>query len=487
MICLRSKYLFLASYFYLLIPLAIFLCGWVIAWVGIPLTILLGVAPFMLSKGINSASPPIPRKGLLIAVAVIFIWILLSGIGGYLWQNRWDHLFRNALFLDLVNRNWPVSSGPDIISYYFGFWLPSALIAKLFGSVALGRAAQFIYAFLGLLIAFGITIEKTGSFKIYYLIPFIFFSGIDIIAFPLSGAELLSNFHIELWSELAAWQSNTTLIFWVYNQAIPAWVATMMILNFSNLRGAPALILSLLCISAPFAVVGLFPLACFYICRDAYRAGSFINAAMRLFNPCNVLALLGSIPVIIFFSLNQTQGIRIYFWNLSVAEWLWQLILLLCAELLVFIPFIYRQIRRSPEFYILLVTNVVGLIFVMGDTGDFNSRIELPLNFFLALQLTIFISRWQHIKLGIRRWFLIVAALAVVTPAIEIARTIAMSILKPASEYQSLSVDTIFEVPELRSNFVADSALNNPDNDTRLRLFRFQTSDHTHSAIEIIN
>ena len=74
----------------------------------------------------------------------LLIWVILSGIGSFLYQNS-DFTHRNPIYHDLCNYNWPVlynlsqSSVHAALSYYFSWWLPPALIAKIF---ALGYTGQ---------------------------------------------------------------------------------------------------------------------------------------------------------------------------------------------------------------------------------------------------------------------------------------------------------------------------------------------------------
>ncbi|MDE6810953.1 MAG: hypothetical protein K2J15_01235 [Muribaculaceae bacterium] len=459
--------------YYLYLPLALFLINWVKLPIGLPLAVITGVMPLWVCRNLDNHIINIPRRKFLVTIGVLLIWVLLSGVGGYVWQNRWDHFFRNAVFNDLMQRPWPVCEGNDVLCYYIGFWLPPALAAKATGNLDIGWFGQFIYACIGIFLAFRLTIEKVGNLKLRYLLPFIFFSGLDIIGFPLSGAVLDHTLHIELWSELAAWESNTTLLNWVYNQAIPSWVATMLILSYGPRKGVSALTLCFLSISAPFSVVGLFPLAVYYIGAAALRAGSVRSALAEVFAPANIIAVLAILPVIAYMSLNTKTAVHIGFWNLSPAGWIWSFILLIGLEILIFLPFIYRQIARSPEFYILFTTSVASLILIMGTTSDFNSRIELPLNYFMTLQIIIFISRWETVTRIIRFSFLAVSLLAAVTPSLEIARILYMTARKPQMEYRSFQEPTIFQFRLLRHNFVADSVLNSTETPPALTILNY--------------
>ncbi|MDE6558506.1 MAG: hypothetical protein K2K29_01290, partial [Muribaculaceae bacterium] len=168
------------------------------------------------------------------------------------------------------------------------------------------------------------------------------------------------------------------------------------------------------------------------------------------------------IPVIAYLSLNSSISIHIGFWGLSASQWTISLILLFVLEVLIFLPFIYREIAHSPEFYILFFTAAAALIFIMGDTSDFNSRIELPLNYYITFRLIVMVSKWRQLSLTTRRLFLGVAMLAAVTPILEISRTLYMTAREPAGEYISRREPSIFRFQLLRHNFVVDSLLINP-------------------------
>ena len=225
------------SLYYLFLPLAIFLCSWVKFWIGIPLTLLLGIAPLFMLKDVRGETVTGSLRQETVVFLVLLIWVVLSGIGGYVWQNRWDHFFRNAVFMDLVERPWPVQSDGNALVYYLGFWLPSALVAKLTHSLEAGYFMQLIYGFIGIYLAFRLTIDKIGSIRLRYLLPFMLFSGVDIVYYLLFNEHVPRNFHIELWNGMAFWEGNTTLLNWVYNQAIPSWVSTMLILDYGKERG----------------------------------------------------------------------------------------------------------------------------------------------------------------------------------------------------------------------------------------------------------
>lgn len=482
---LQKRTLLQIALYYLYIPLALFLYAWVNLWYSVPLIVALGILPLTLCREVNSNSVTFTRRQIRITAGVLLAWVILSGIGGFVWQNRWDHLFRNAVFNDLVNRAWPVVDGQNVLTYYIGYWLPSAAVAKIAGYMWIGRLCQLVYGFIGIMLAFLLTIEKVGHMKLRYLIPFIFFSGLDVVGLLTSGRPFPSNFHIELWSPFAFWESNTTLLFWVYNQAIPSWVATMIILNFGRCIGIPALTLCFLSISAPFSVVGLFPLAVYFV----FSLSGTHNLYQRLksvFCLPNILSLLGILPVILYFMFNDQTTTTISFQNLGTISGIKDFILILIIEVLIFGVFIYRQIIKNVEFYILFFTTILCLFVHMGTSLDFNSRVELPLNFFMTTQIIIYISKLEKKSLLTRLFFFGISLLAVITPFLEMSRILYQSVKMPQSQYLSLEKESIFEFQTLRHNFVTDSIYNRSELPLGFELFRYPDSGDENEGKEYI-
>jgi hypothetical protein len=139
---------------YLIIPFIIFCMGWLRLSVAIPATAIILWATWQLLKQDSLAQLPISNSQFPFYLLLItFTWTLLSGVGGYTFQN-WDHNWRNAVLHDLINYDWPVfystpESGPvKMLVYYVGYWLPSALVGKLLGWQA-ANFFLFLWTWLG--------------------------------------------------------------------------------------------------------------------------------------------------------------------------------------------------------------------------------------------------------------------------------------------------------------------------------------------------
>ena len=65
-------------------------------------------------------------------MAIALVWVWQSGIGGF-WAQSEDFRYRNAIFRDIVVRDWPViypATGHALV-YYIGYWLFPAVFGKL--------------------------------------------------------------------------------------------------------------------------------------------------------------------------------------------------------------------------------------------------------------------------------------------------------------------------------------------------------------------
>ena len=223
---------------YLFLPIIIFLLDGPVGTLLCLFWQVLGFSVFTLVKKKQSFSFPEKHSDkimLLVIVGLIVLWAYFFSVGGFVWQNE-DHNWRNRIFELLVTEKWPVvmdatdiytgETRSAVMTYYLGFWLPAAVVGKLFGLKA-GFAFQLIWLILGLLLVFELLSVFLKKYSLKYLVIFVLFSGLDIAGlFFTTGTPGTIPFpdHIERWSGAFQYSSNTTLLFWVFNQAIYAWI-----------------------------------------------------------------------------------------------------------------------------------------------------------------------------------------------------------------------------------------------------------------------
>ena len=177
---------------------------------------------------------------------------------------------RNAILHDLIDYDWPVKyhyDEDDLIynivgengrlSYYFSYWLPSALIGKV-TNFNVASLASFIYQFFLLGLFYFLLSRLLNKNSIWFLVVVCCFSGLDIIGTYILNPTYdfsLGN-HIDTWGAPFAYSSNITQLFWVFNQALPSWIITLLFLNAKNFKNIGLLIVLSLSFS-PFRTIGV--------------------------------------------------------------------------------------------------------------------------------------------------------------------------------------------------------------------------------------
>ncbi len=259
------------GFLYLLIPFLIFSLGFIKLIYSIPMVLLL---IWVATKYWNNSKEDSnlsfeSKKDILIGSSILFFWVVLSGIGGFAFQNPDFHV-RNAIFRDLVTMKWPViytnvgqnTSSIYGFTYYIGFWLPSALFGKLLGW-KMANFALFMWTLIGVHITASLVMKKTKLSFIKSTLLLIFFSGMDfagVLAARSINSGIYPNIwppiqHLEWWAPYMQFSSFTTQLFWVFNQAIPAWISLLITINLTSKKSI-FLILALCVFLSPISAIG---------------------------------------------------------------------------------------------------------------------------------------------------------------------------------------------------------------------------------------
>lgn len=300
------------TYIYLALPMIIFLLGWCRPLVGIPLA---GVCIWSLVLCLRKRENYIDldwklsqadKWKLVVIVSVIFVWVALSGIGGYVWQNS-DHAWRNKILYILVEDKWPSTSGKRGLTYYIGSWLPAALIGKMM-DVDQAYTALFLWVLFGVFLVYALICIWRRKIVFWPLAILIFFGGLDIIGsciFTEDTVRIFGSDHLEWWvpRQLCELQytSNTTQLFWVFNQSIPAWLAILLLFMDEPPRNM-IWVSSLIAITSTLPFIGMVPILIYYMLQrsELYRPDSVTGGwKMMLPNMASFQNLVGGGTVLV--------------------------------------------------------------------------------------------------------------------------------------------------------------------------------------------
>ena len=428
------------GYFYLFFPVLIFVLG----WCNLP-TVLLGIPLLCISCYLLCKNAPklwVPQnskqKALLISIALIsLLWVCSSGIGALVFQNL-DHNCRNPLFEMLVQNHWPVvvdtGGGTAILTYYIGFWMPSALLGKLLHSVQMGYYCQIAWATIGIFIFFYLVLACLKRKNYLPILIFIFFSGLDAL-----GHVLLNNLeplaqpisHLEWWFPYFQFSSFTTQLFWVFNQAIPAWVAVLLMYHERNNKNL-IFLYACLFLQSTLPAIGLFPFVMYWYLKNGtsflFLKSGLVHLKKVILSSFTFQNIIGGILItIISFSYlsGNVSGAHRSLLSPSLLQFCTWLGSFFLAEAGLFLLCLYKHQRHNILFYLTLVCLLLYPFIKVGASADFCMRATIPPLVLLYIMVVQNIESYSFKKRQPFAYYVLVVLLCIgsVTPLHEFSRT----------------------------------------------------------------
>jgi len=394
---MSKKTLKIITYLYLMIPIAIFIVGWVkIQFALFPMVFLVVL---LLKKVLEKEEKErmIDKKACMIIFVIIMGICFLGGIGGMFYQSS-DWHYRNAIFRDLVNKDWPVfyENADAALSYYIGIWMVPAMMGKAILSLAGADLAwRVANVALWFWCATGITLTilwlvkdfQPKNLRKIFLIMFLFlgFSGLDFIGVFLQGSiESINEMHLEWWASYFQYSSMMTQIFWVFNQSIVAWLITVMFIQEKNVK--QYLFLILLCFTySPLPFLGLIPLmgvrGIKYLIQ-AIQEKKISQFVKEVFSIENVLALLAIFPIYSLYYGNNSaiqtgSGLHIIEEALNkngIKVWLEFYLL----EVGIYGILLWKSYKKNEIYLAALIALMIVPFIGIGLEYDFSMRVSIP-------------------------------------------------------------------------------------------------------------
>lgn len=427
-------YVNILIYIYLMLPTLIFMIGWMKWYFAFAFGILTAIACVRaFSDSIQDKclliSTPADSKTFLKALLLITLWVYLSGIGGWCYQNS-DHEVRSAIFRALVEYDWPVVSydGSRGLIYYIGFWLPAACVGKIFGLEA-GYAAQVIWAVLGIFIVYYLICVYRKKVDLLPIAFLVFFSGLDYVGTWILGGEgvdLRLAAHLEWWAYDMQFTSMTAQLFWVFNQAIPAWVATGLIMTQKNCKNM-LFILSLTMLSSTIPFVGLIPIVIYLYVKRVKADRSCWKEVFTLQNIVGVVVIGGCVFLYLIGNISggmigrESAGLT----AAEPAAQLLRYLLFYFLEFGIYLFFVCKYRKRDSLVYLITIILIICPFIKVGSDYDFCMRASVPALFILML---LCMETLEKIYLDGKKWLLagycVVLLLGAITCFNEIHRSI---------------------------------------------------------------
>ena len=431
---ITSAGFFKAALIYLMLPLIIFFIGYLKIWWAVLFTVLFGTAAFLAMRGFTKRSDgtlldpkersiEIRPAYLIFLIVLIPIFLYWGGVSEFGCCSA-DHRVRYAILNDLVEYKWPVvydfstqqnpavaaslGSGTAAFSYYFVFWMVPAVIGKLFGLMA-ARIALFIWTGIGLfLVAIGASLLYKRASKLLFVL-LILFAGFDVIPYMINQ---LTNTPTtwEGWNLHLYIHGNFFQIMNVFNQCIPGWIITMLLLLSTNSRSIGLLGGLMFCYS-PWATIGILPMC---ICKmiithrevssakaleDEASAPKTSGTKLFLKNLLTFENILPAAVCLVLFGALYTAnpnatGEDGFIWKfydsplVFLKEYIWYFLF----DFGLWFFLIYKKHKKDPMLWTALITLMILPVYKISAANDFLMRGSMAPVFLIGLYSVMFVA-----------------------------------------------------------------------------------------------
>ena len=424
---------------FLALPYLFFIPG----WLNLSSAVALGsIFVFCLYRSLKSTTAlscqQITLRDFLV-FQLILIWVNVSGIGGYGFQ--WpDYAINNARLHDLVTHAWPIRYSDDQnFVYYFGYFLPSAIIGKLF-TIDVATRSVYLWAVAGVTLALRWTSHLSHwRYSACLLIVFILFGPIDILnVLYIKGqgdnllAEFLSVFknydmdtltfttsqQLKFYSMsqqklffLGNYPGNSFQLYWSPQQLIAGWLvaALLMFLFLQQQLKHILFIYALLCLWGTLVMIALLPFVLCILLAALFKKRVSHQSLLShdLFSFENTLGAGSLVLVFVAFYLAGSTNANPTYWLFEASAWQqnWDFLLVFfLAAWLLYVLALLPYIRSCSAdirlcFYGLVIALAVLPLRIFGEWSDLLCRGSAPLMFLLLVFLLQAIRHyWQQQK-----------------------------------------------------------------------------------------
>ena len=429
-----------AALIYLTVPVVIFFLGYLKIWWGLLFTGLTVTALVWtvkdLKKTQKSLTDPEPSitispSYLYVIIPLILILLFIAGVSEYAWSLI-DHRVRYAILNDLVNYSWPVvydfstQENPVVIealstipytraafAYYFVFWMVPAVFGKVFG-LGVARAVLFAWSAGGLfLVSLGACFLYGKASKVLFAAVMLF-SGFDYIPYTINNL-IGTGATWEGWNQHLYIHGNYYQLFNVFNQSIPGWLITILLLLMINRRGL-GLLGSLMFCYSPWAAIGFLPLC---VCRLIMRDKAGTKFSVRdIFTPGNIIA-----PVVFFVcfaplytanSLATSSDGFIWEFYDTPLDLVIDYIKYAVFEFGIWFLLIIWRNKKNPLLWVSLGTLLVMPVYKITIMNDFIMRGSMAPMFIIGLYACMFVTDYFYVclndkKFNLKSWIVVLA------------------------------------------------------------------------------
>ena len=388
----------ISTILYLLIPSILFLLTWIHLWIGIPCVFFISFYTWKILQktSISNHETFISLLTFLLCMGISIALNYILGIGEFRPQT-YDFQANNFKYYDLVTHKLPVyyAEQQTYLCYYTGYYLPSALLAKVFG-IETCRYFSFIWSVFGMWLVFLWISTFTRKNIIGLLtIVLLFANAWFVIKLLVNFAyfqEHLQPYYIQLNQFKLITSSLIKNYAWATQHTIPACLGVCILIdNFRTKIDLKYLLLMLLSTLfwSPLTAVGLFPFVAFYFLKDLKNVLS-INSIGNLM--LMIFLILSFTPLLLYFV--STEGIHVnnteFIWQTGVKFWWIFYLIYTISNFIIWGIFLSHSKNQYKILWkIAVIFPCIIAIYRIGIYNDFNIRVSFPSFFMLSILVGI--------------------------------------------------------------------------------------------------
>lgn len=458
----KSNFLPLITVAYLGLPVLIYFFTWTKIYFAIlALIAVAAIAFFAWKKGAPTQDFFIFENKrnviiFIITIAIIAIWLILTGVGNFTYQQT-DYIKHNTVLKDLVANSWPFAytdeSSCRPFTYYFAYYIPSAIAAKFLG-LNIANIVFYVWTLIGTSIGLCWIFKFLRRVSLIPIFILICFSGLDFLGYLiLYGLIPPFGMHLEWWAQCLQFPSITATLNFVPHMFVANIIVLPMIL--CKIREAKSSYSLYLCIAllplwAPFILIGILPFFVYYIVKLIKNQ----TQIFEIFHPgvlaaCIYLAL---IPTLYLLSnTNANAGFTGPIWDFAQDFGIWYLLPLVYViefSIPLILIFINKKalqdktsIKNFAVIYICIAIIIVCSFIHVGLWNDFCMRVSMPASLVMAIYLMeCFHIQYTKFKSGAPilsfAWIIVLLLVMAYTPLNEFALK-SMEKVTPIEKYSA--------------------------------------------------
>ena len=397
----------ISTILYLLIPSVLFLLTWIYLWIGIPCVIFIVFYTWRTLQKTTISTPEtfisLPTFLLCLGISITLNYVL--GIGEFRPQT-YDFQANNFKYYDLITHKLPIyyPEQKTYLCYYTGYYLPSALLAKVLG-IETCRYFSFVWSVFGMSLVFLWISTFTRKNIVGLLTIILLFANTWFIIKLLMNFAYFQEYLQPYYIQLNQFKLITSPLIknyaWATQHTIPACLGVCVLIdNFRTKTDLKYLLLMLLSTMfwSPLTAVGLFPFVAFYFLidiRNMLSSNSMRDLTLMMF------LIISFAPLLLYFV--STEGIHVnnteFIWQTGVKSWLIFYLIYTISNFIIWGLFLnYSQNQYKILWKIAVIFPCLIAIYRIGIYNDFNIRVSFPSFFMLSILVGISVVEKMKLK-----------------------------------------------------------------------------------------